>query len=375
MIEIPIDTLKNRVIKQFVDYFENIDRIDDYLRKVKIEKISKIGINPLFPLEDDFFDCWDMHPNDMNFSWNIEENNQVFNNYLAITTSHAIEESIPGKTIRIIVRETNTNKIVGFIRLGSPLVNSKPRNEWLGMVPNLSLLNRHTIMGFIIVPTQPFGYNYLGGKLLSLLCCSHEVREEINKKYEGTNICCFETTSLYGSTKSSSQYDGLKPYMRFKGLTDSDFLPLLPGPLFKELEKVFKDHMSNDRSVTLVKKDASSRKLKTQQKMIAIIKSNLKNYPEELQDFQDSLIKFKNLTEKKRVYMSDYGFSNSREVLRGDQVKLEKNPVNYDKFYFDNMVQWWKNKSSNRFDSLKNEGRLRRELEIWTKDMEIDIIR
>ena len=42
MIDIPIDTLKNRVIKQFVDYFDNINRIDDYLRKVKEEKISKI---------------------------------------------------------------------------------------------------------------------------------------------------------------------------------------------------------------------------------------------------------------------------------------------------------------------------------------------
>ena len=37
-------------------------------------------------------------------------------------------------------------------------------------------------MGFVIVPTQPFGFNYLGGKLLSALCCSHEVREKLNKK-------------------------------------------------------------------------------------------------------------------------------------------------------------------------------------------------
>ena len=44
--------------------------------------------------------------------------------------------------------------------------------------------------------------------------------------------------------------------------------------------------MSNDPSATLVKKNASSRKLKTQQKMIAIIKSNLQEYPDDLAQFE-----------------------------------------------------------------------------------------
>ena len=94
-------------------------------------------------------------------------------------------------------------------------------------------------MGFIIVPTQPLtGYNYLGGKLLAMLCCTHEVREILNSKYDA-NICHFETTSLYGSTKSASQYDGLKPIMRYKGLTDSNFTPLLHDHIFKDLNQWF----------------------------------------------------------------------------------------------------------------------------------------
>ena len=36
----------------------------------------------------------------------------------------------------------------------------------LGNVPELTSFNKTTIMGFVIVPTQPFGFNYLGGKLL-----------------------------------------------------------------------------------------------------------------------------------------------------------------------------------------------------------------
>ena len=102
----------------------------------------------------------------------------------------------------------------------------KPRNTLLGNIPELTSFNKTTIMGFVIVPTQPFGYNYLGGKLLAALCCSHEVREKLNKKYD-MNLVMFETTSLYGNSKSASQYDGMKPMLKYKGLTDSDFIPMI----------------------------------------------------------------------------------------------------------------------------------------------------
>ena len=85
-----------------------------------------------------------------------------------------------------------------------------------------------------------------------LLCCSHTAREQINAKYD-SDICLFETTSLYGSTKSSSQYDGLKPYMRYKGLTESDFTPLLHDSVFKDLNKWF---TIRNGDKLLVKEDA-----------------------------------------------------------------------------------------------------------------------
>ena len=136
-----------------------------------------------------------------------------YKNLLAAVSSHNNESNIPGRELRWMVYEKRTQKIVGFIRFGSPTINSKPRNLWLGQPANLSLLNRHTAMGFVIVPSQPFGYNFLGGKLLALLCVSHFARETLNKVFE-KDIALFETTSLYGSTTSASQYDGLKPFFR-----------------------------------------------------------------------------------------------------------------------------------------------------------------
>ena len=53
---------------QFIDYFSNMGRIDEYLRNVKLDRMSKMptylpGCGP----EEDMFDTFDMHPNDMNF--------------------------------------------------------------------------------------------------------------------------------------------------------------------------------------------------------------------------------------------------------------------------------------------------------------------
>ena len=39
-------------------------------------------------------------------------------------------------------KETNTDKTIGFCRFGSPTINSKPRNDWLGNVPELTRFNR-----------------------------------------------------------------------------------------------------------------------------------------------------------------------------------------------------------------------------------------
>ena len=118
----------------------------------------------------------------------------------------------------------------------------------LGHAPDLSIFNRHAAMGFVIVPSQPFGYNYLGGKLLALLCCSHFAREAMNESFE-KDIALFETTSLYGSVTDASQYDGLKPFMRYKGLTESKFLPLLHDDIFHKLHDHF-TYLNNNTPLT-----------------------------------------------------------------------------------------------------------------------------
>jgi len=384
--KIPVD-FANWAADEFINYFKNYSCLEDYLRFVKKQVIedfesdsgeSRADLSQFLDegsIGDDFFN-YDIHPEEMDFDIRFVGNRfhngidqKYYKRVLKAVSSHNNEDNIPGRELRMMIYEKNTNKVVGFIRLQSPLINSKPRNLWLGKAPDLKIFNRHAVMGFAIVPTQPFGYNYLGGKLLALMCISHFMREKLNKVFE-KDIALFETTSLYGSSSSSSQYDGLKPFIRHKGLTDSKFIPVLYKKAFHHLHDEFKKY-NNDQPLTENK--ASSKKLKRQTKMISLIRNSLDD-SDKLKKFNDIIEMAHNLTEKKRFYMSTYGYENVREVILGEQDKLIRGQ-NWDKFYLENIISWWKKKAGKRYEKLKKEGRFRDKVELWTEDQDIQIIR
>jgi|TARA_B100000287_G_scaffold100041_1_gene92122 hypothetical protein len=360
---------------KFIDYFQNFSSIEDYLRYAKGQAVSSMAVIPGISDKDAFLNE-DIHPQDMDFEvkfvgdrFQDSISQDIYIKYLTATSSHVIEHNIPGRELRWMVYEKNTKKIIGFIRFGSPTINSKPRNIWLGKAPDLSRFNRHAVMGFAIVPSQPFGFNYLGGKLLALMCVSHYAREQVSKVFE-KDIALFETTSLYGSTTSASQYDGLKPFIRYKGLTDSKFLPLLHREKFHELHNAFTEWNDNQ---PLTENRASSKKMKRQTKMISIIRNSLQD-KDKLNKFNSVIQMAFSLTQQKRAYISDYGYANVREVINGEQDELVRGQ-NWDKFYLENIIAWWKKKAGKRYDKLKAEGRFRNNVELWTEDEDIQIIR
>ena len=360
-----------------IDFFSNIDRIDDYFRLRKIERVKNLPPSiPGFGLEDEIFQDYDMPPNDMDIEV-TQIDNQTFDALLEKTASFS-PDNAPGKQLKLVIKEKKTNTVLGFIKLGSPLINSKPRNNYLGDMPELKTFNKRAIMGFIIVPVQPFGFNYLGGKLLALICCCHKVREMLVEKYD-TEFCLFETTSLYGNIKGTSMYDGLKPFLRYKGDTESKFVPTLGEEAYFACKKLVEDDVKED----LIPKYAAdgnvtaSRKMKITTKMISLIRMELRDTNAELHDkFVAAMKKAEGVTTQKRFYMSDYGYENAKDVLLGKTETLIKGP-NYHKHELENIISWWKRKATSRYDKLKSEGRIRKELEVWNADTmnKIDIIR
>ncbi len=107
--------------------------------------------------------------------------------------------------------------------------------------------------------------------------------------------------------------------------------------------------------------------------MISLIRNSLDDL-DKLKKFNDIIEMAQSLTEKKRFYMSTYGYENVREVILGEQTELVKGQ-NWDKFYLENIISWWKKKAGKRYDKLKKENRFRDKVELWTEDQDIQIIR
>ena len=357
---------------KLMTYFKDFGRIDDYFRARKIERVKNIPTAlPGFGLEDDMFQSYDMHPEDMNFSI-VQVPSQTFDTMLEKVASFS-PDNAPGKEMKLVVKETTTNTVVGFIKLGSPLINSKPRNDYLGGVPDLDIFNKRAIMGFNIVPVQPFGYNYLGGKLMAAICNSHEVRRMLNKKYD-TEFCLFETTSLYGNIKGSSMYDGMRPFLRYKGDTQSKFLLTLGEEIYFEMRDWFTEKNGGE---DLIHKGASSRKLKMQTKMVGVIKASLKEHDTKAYElFSKEIAKAGDVTTQKRFYMGEYGYSNAKDVLLGRTDVLTK-AENFDRFELEGVIAWWRKLAIKRYNKMIAENKVRTELEVWNQDTmdKIDIIR
>jgi len=181
------------------------------------------------------------------------------------------------------------------------------------------------------------------------------------------NLSLFETTSLYGNSKSSSQYDGMKPFLRYRGLTDSDFIPLIHGKPYHNLADFVENNVGK-----LVKDDASSKKLKLTTAIIGLVKRSLDG--NDLEKFNTTINNAKKLTERKRYYTCNYGIKNYIDIVNGKTNEIVKDE-NYDKHNLNNIIDWWKKKATNRYVNLKNDNRLRKELEIWSPTAQIQIIR
>lgn len=375
------------VAKRLMTYFGKHDRIDDYFRARKVERLDNLpaGLPGMGP-EDDFFQSYEMPPKDMDFKL-IQMNDAAFNPLVEITASFS-PDTAPGKKVNLILKETTTDKIVGFMKFGSPTLHSKARNNWLGEKLNradpnlLTRFNQRVIMGFIIVPVQPFGYNYLGGKLLAGLCCSHRIREMLNEKYN-IELCAFETSSLYGSIKGCSMYDGMRPLLRYRGDSESKFFMKFGDEFYNSLKEWFEQRNGGEPLVTKRTSDtnklgiATGYKMSYQQKILGVISASLKHHDmSAYNQFKEFIKSTEELTTKKRIYISDYGYENAREILLGSDEPLRKGE-NYKKFEWETIIEWWRNKANKRYESLRQQKKVRHDLEVWNASTidTIDIIR
>jgi hypothetical protein len=133
--------------------------------------------------------------------------NKIYN-VLRLFISTGENNNNIGRNLYYIVRDKITKKYLGNVNLSSDYLDVKGRDEWIGWSreEKTKSVVTNTCIASTLVPTQPLGYNYVGGKLLSLLAITEQVQHDWHDMY-GDKLVAVGTTSLYGSF---SQYTGLK---------------------------------------------------------------------------------------------------------------------------------------------------------------------
>ena len=119
-----------------------------------------------------------------------------------------------GRNLFYVLTDEVSGKYLGVICISSDFLDLTPRDNAIGWSRDIKTqqhMINHTAIGSTIVPLQPLGYNYMGGKLLALMCLSDTVQADWKRQY-GDTLVGVTTTSLYGKTKAGglSQYDGLE---------------------------------------------------------------------------------------------------------------------------------------------------------------------
>lgn len=125
-----------------------------------------------------------------------------------------------GRRIRLLIRDDGVkgSPIIGIAALGSSIIHIPDRDKWIGWDTETRTNRIIYMMDAYVIGAMP-PYNYLlGGKLISYVLASNELRAIYKNKYahaktiiknrEAFDLVLLMTTSLYG--QDSSQYNRLK---------------------------------------------------------------------------------------------------------------------------------------------------------------------
>ena len=256
---------------------------------------------------------------------------------LRIHTSTLSYNNLPGRNCRYYVKDGNTNTYLGVFGLSSDFMDVGDRNKYIGWTKEQILkkgMLKHTAIGSTIVPTQPFGFNYIGGKLMALLIASDVVVDSWNDKYPET-LAGITTTSIYGG---KSQYNSL-PYWRKCKTSQGGGMLMSSNKIYKMLQNYLREaypekYMNTDRKSGGIR---NQKRIYDKETVMAHI----------ARDFGLAAPK---RSMPKGVYFNCL-YDNTREFLRCEDTELGE-------MKYDNSVaaltDVWKKKCSNRVKNLSN---------------------
>jgi len=251
------------------------------------------------------------------------------------------KSKLVGRQIYILVKDTITNTYLGILSLSSDYKNISSRDNYIGWTAE-NRFNKKRLNNILnistCVSTQPFGFNFNGGKLLTSLCFTKEVLSYIHNKYN-CYIQGYTTMSLYGK---SIQYSRL-PYIKYVGMTNGNSVYNISS----DVVKLCKETLTNDFNIGNVETYSKFEII-----MNCFSKLNISK-----EDYCKS--------NKKGVY---FGFThkNSRSFLNCT-TDTEPNPITAAPT-IDDIYLWWKKRwAHQRYEHLQKTQRLKHKNDIISK--------
>ena len=246
----------------------------------------------------------------------------------------------PGRNIRFFARDKVTGKYLGVISVGSDVTSIKVRDDYIKWTKDNKFVDHklnHTCIGTSIVPTQPLGFNFLGGKLLSALVTTSTIRDKWKENYNET-LVGVTTTSLYGV---HSQYNGI-PHWKTLGESTGK-IAIKPDD---SVYKVWSDWLKENHPEEFDKAISGTGP-----------KQNILN-----RVFRHMGIKVKEYEHgfKRGVFFANM-YDNGLEYLRSEIEESEL--VMKKKFVedYDYINRWWKKKAIKRYTKMLEQGRIKDE--------------
>jgi hypothetical protein len=253
----------------------------------------------------------------------------------------------PGRNIKFFVKDSVTDKYLGVICMGSDVTSMGPRDEFIGWTKDNKFKDgklNHTAIGTSIIATQPLGYNFLGGKLVSALVTCSTIRDKWQEMYNETLVGT-TTTALYGI---HSQYNGI-PHWKTLGETKGKISIKPDDSAYNVWHKWLKENNTEKYNKLVELRPNGQPQTGIKQKILQMIYKEL--------DIKRA--KYEHGF-KRGVYYGDI-YENGKSFLRNEIKEDELVMKEKYKLDYDRIIDWWKPKAIRRYEKLHNENRLKPE--------------
>jgi len=346
-----------------LDFLKNLDNRENVLYK-KYQEVNKDSLNKklLKKVENNLWNVTNWN----NKNSTVSEIERLDPEIIFIDKSNMDEFNIlrqnihsmeyvqnPGRVLKSIVIDKPTGKYLGVLTIASDFTSLENRDKHIGWSDTDKYkdkkLNNTAVMSSC-VSVQPFGFNCLGGKLMSMVATTSPVRDIWKKKYKDT-LVGLTTTSLFGQF---SQYDGVPIW---KGLGESK------GIIYLKPDDEIYEFWSNWLRKNHKKEyDYANTKSSPKQNIIQLIYRYLdidqNKYKSEL---------------RRGIYFCSF-YNNTKEFLCGEtkEKKLEMNDrIDRGSDY---NLEWWKDKAVKRYVKLQQQKRLNKN-NLWYESIDPNLFK